>query len=696
MLNRLSVNAILKSVFALLLAIVVVGLASAAWDSWRRVSTVARIAAVADVTSYMFTALHNLRVDRATTARDLNAEQPVTMNPQLKEVRAADLPALKSALTALERVEFPEQRAAITDLAQRVKKLEAMHEESAAAFAQPKAARRAGISKEFFDELSGLIETLDKLSARLTRLIKLEDAYIDQLMEIKQLGWVARNAGGDASVMVSNALGGLPLPPEPMLKFTANAAKLDVTWASLEQVAAGMPLPPRFTAALDKAKQEFFSSDFLGLRDRTMKALVAGEKPDMPVLQWTGMTVPKLALLLNVAEVALDISKEHAAAQRAAATWRLTVELTLLALALAFGVGMFMLITRRVTRPLDVIQGGMRKLAGGDTSVEVAYAERKDEIGALAGAMQAFKDSLTEAERLRGEQRETETRAAGLRKAEMQRLANDFQTTVGKIVNAVSTASGELEQAAGTLTRTAENTQRLSGAVASASEEASTNVQTVASAAEEMTTSVNEIAQRVQESSKIASEAVRQADKTDARIGELSAAASRIGDVVKLITAIAEQTNLLALNATIEAARAGEAGRGFAVVAQEVKALASQTAKATEEIGTQIGAMQAATNDSVAAIKEIGGTIGRISEIASAIAAAVEEQGAATQEIARNVAQAAHGTTQVATNITDVNRGASETGSASSQVLSSAQALARESGSLKSEVEKFVATVRAA
>jgi methyl-accepting chemotaxis protein len=696
MLNRLSVNAILKSVFALLLAIVVVGLAASAWDSWRRVSTVARIAAVADVTTYMFTALHNLRVDRATTARDLNAEQPVTMTQQLKEVRAADLPALKSAMVALERVDFPEQRAAIADLAQRVSKLEAMHAESVTAFSQPKAARRAGFAKEYFDEVSALIETLDKLSARLTRLIKLEDAYIDQLMEIKQLGWVARNAGGDASVMVSNALGGLPLPTEPMLKFTANAAKLDVTWASLEQVAAGMPLPPRFGAALDKAKQEFFSGDFLSLRDRMMKALVAGEKPDMTVPQWTGLTVPKLALLLNVAEVALDISKEHAAAQRAAATWRLTVELTLLAVALAFGVGMFMLITRRVTRPLDVIQGGMRKLAGGDTSVEVAYAERKDEIGALAGAMQAFKDSLTEAERLRGEQRETETRAAGVRKAEMQRLANDFQTTVGKIVNAVSTASGELEQAAGTLTRTAENTQRLSGAVASASEEASTNVQTVASAAEEMTTSVNEIAQRVQESSKIAEEAVRQAGKTDARIGELSAAASRIGDVVKLITAIAEQTNLLALNATIEAARAGEAGRGFAVVAQEVKALASQTAKATEEIGTQIGAMQAATNDSVAAIKEIGGTIGRISEIASAIAAAVEEQGAATQEIARNVAQAAHGTTQVATNITDVNRGASETGSASSQVLSSAQALARESGSLKSEVEKFVATVRAA
>jgi len=207
---------------------------------------------------------------------------------------------------------------------------------------------------------------------------------------------------------------------------------------------------------------------------------------------------------------------------------------------------------------------------------------------------------------------------------------------------------------------------------------------------------VSEIGRQVQESSDIASQAVKQAQQTDARINELSQAAGRIGDVVKLITAIAEQTNLLALNATIEAARAGEAGRGFAVVASEVKQLASQTAKATEEISAQIASMQTATQESVGAIKEIGGTIGRISEIAGAIAAAVQEQGAATGEIARNVGEAAKGTAEVASNITEVNRGAGETGSASAQVLSSAQSLSAESNHLKAEVEKFLSTVRAA
>jgi methyl-accepting chemotaxis protein len=314
----------------------------------------------------------------------------------------------------------------------------------------------------------------------------------------------------------------------------------------------------------------------------------------------------------------------------------------------------------------------------------------------MAAAVGVFKDNMLEAERLRAEQSGNEQRAAAQRKADMHKLADEFQAAVGAIVDTVSSASTELEAAAGTLTRTAEVTQELSGTVAAASEQASANVQSVASSTEEMTSSVNEISRQVQESSKIAVEAVRQAQQTDVRINQLSQAAGRIGDVVKLITAIAEQTNLLALNATIEAARAGEAGRGFAVVASEVKQLASQTAKATDEISTQIAGMQTATQDSVAAIKEIGGTIGRISEIASTIAAAVEEQGAATQEIARNVGEAAKGTQQVASNITDVNRGASETGSASAQVLSSAQSLSHESNHLKAEVDKFLMTVRAA
>jgi methyl-accepting chemotaxis protein len=350
-----------------------------------------------------------------------------------------------------------------------------------------------------------------------------------------------------------------------------------------------------------------------------------------------------------------------------------------------------------VSRPIARLNSAMDQMAKGNLNVEVPGTARGDEIGDMAKTIAVIRqNAANEALAKQEEAKRDEIARAGRRKANMQKLADEFERAVGNIVDTVSSAATELEASAGTLTRSAATTQKLASVVADASEEASVNVQSVATATEEMTGSIGEIGRQVQESSRIAGEAVSQAEKTDGRINALAEAAGRIGDVVKLITAIAEQTNLLALNATIEAARAGELGKGFAVVAQEVKALATQTAKATDEIGAHIRGMQTATQESVAAIKEIGGTIGRISEIAATIAAAVEEQGAATQEISRNVQQAAHGTSQVATNITEVNRGASETGSASTQVLGSAKSLANESNRLKLEMGKFLETVRAA
>jgi methyl-accepting chemotaxis protein len=354
------------------------------------------------------------------------------------------------------------------------------------------------------------------------------------------------------------------------------------------------------------------------------------------------------------------------------------------------------LVVRWITKPIRELVADTARLASGDTTVEFATAKRGDEIGEMARTIDVFKRNSIEIERLKADQLASEKRSAEQRKAGMIKLAGDFESAVGEIIETVSSASTELELAASTLTATAVRSQELATLVATASEEASYNVQSVASATEELTSSVNEISRQVQESERMANEAVDQARTTNDRVGELSKAAARIGDVVELINTIASQTNLLALNATIEAARAGEAGRGFAVVASEVKALAEQTAKATGEIGQQISGIQAATQESVNAIKEISGTIEKLSEISSTIAAAVEEQGAATQVISRNVQQAAQGTQLVSSNITDVQRGASETGSASSQVLSAAQSLSGDSNRLKLEVGKFLNTVRAA
>jgi methyl-accepting chemotaxis protein len=358
-------------------------------------------------------------------------------------------------------------------------------------------------------------------------------------------------------------------------------------------------------------------------------------------------------------------------------------------LALLLGSGM--------SRPMIAMCKAMRELAGGNFDVVLPGLGRKDELGEMAAAVEEFKvQAIAKAERDAADLDAQNKAAAAGRRAELIRFADQFEATVGSIVANVSASAVQLEASAGTLTRTAETTQNLSGQVAGASEQASSDMQSVAAATEELSASVDEIGRQAQESNRIAEAAVLQAQQTDGRIGKLSRAAQEIGDVVKLITAIAEQTNLLALNATIEAARAGDAGRGFAVVASEVKSLASQTAKATDEISTHIAGMQGATQESVAAIKEIGGTIGQISNIASTIASAVQEQSSATQEIARSVQSVAEGTSEAAANIMEVNRGAAETGSASSNVLDAARSLSSESTRLREELDRFMANIRAA
>jgi methyl-accepting chemotaxis protein len=689
-----SVGAKIALAFALLLPIFVYGLGSDTYDAINRYRTVATIDRQNAAANNLIAGVYEILMERLATNNALQAANPAGADV-LKEIavrRNAAVAKISAAVDDLNAQEFPDKAALVGGLKAAIDKANGYRTKADAAVNQGKAERDADTVKNLFVSLSELSAMSQKVwSAVLSNTSRL-DPELARLTNLRLLGWNLRDIAGFERSHVGQAISAkTAIPPEKLAEIGGIRAQIALLWRFTQ-----MNLVPNDHAAINKgiqlAKDGYFGK-FQPLAEEMRKVSGEGAAYPMSLAQWVDTTTPQLFTLLEIMYGAGEASEAHTAKLMNAALWSLAIGIGLLILGLCLSAAAVWMTVRNIARPL----GDLSQVVGtmGTNDVGIPHADRGDEIGDMARALKIFQGNSAAMERLRKEQ-------AGAQEAQLDRankLANaitHFESTIGGVVDTVSSASTQLESAAMSLSKNAEETQSLSTTVAAASEEASTNVHTVASAAEQLSSSVSEIAQRVQESSQIASEAVQQAEKTDARIGQLSQAAGRIGDVVNLITAIAQQTNLLALNATIEAARAGEAGRGFAIVAQEVKALAAQTAKATEEISAQIAGMQTATQDSVGAIKEISGTINRISEITAAIAAAAEQQGSATQEISRNVQQAAMGTTEVATHITAVNRGAAETGSASSQVLSSARSLSNESGRLKTEVDKFLATVRAA
>lgn len=697
MLNRLTVSGLVKAVVSIFALALISQFAMGAWDSWNRYRKADKTATVVETTTHMFTALHNLRVDRSNSRRALMLEEvhptvPRTIAPH----REAEMPALRSALATLRTIDYPGAAAAVSELDRTIKRLTEMHEETARAMAQPRPQRRAGIAEEFFTLTDGAINLLDRLSTDLTRLIKLDDPLIDQLMEIKQHAWNARQAAGDVSVFISNPLAGLPLPENPLVGYTTLVTRMETSWASVEAIAGGLSLPPSFAEAMLKARSGFLEAEFAKVRLATLNALITKQQPAFTANQWSLMAVPKLGTILAAADAALDVAGSHSRNVRDTAFRSLMLQLGALALALTFAVAALILMARRVVGPLTEIKDSMLRLANGDTSVESRFVSRRDEIGALAGAMQTFRDNMIEAERLRSEQGAMEARAAADRRAAMLQLADSFQAAVGGVVETVSRASGELESAATLLSRTAENTQAQSVVVASASEEASANVQSVAGAAEEMASSVHEIGRQVAESSRMSAEAVQQAEKADQRIAQLTQAASRIGDVVKLITAIAEQTNLLALNATIEAARAGEAGRGFSIVAHEVKQLSGQTRGAIQSVDDTVQGIRARMDLTEMTIDSIADQIDVVTEGAAHISKVIADQGEATSDIhatTRQVASDAHAMEETAQ---AVSRNAQRVKSVSDDMRRVTSQLEEQALALRRASSAFLAELRAA
>ena len=697
MLNRLTVSALLKIVILATSFCVVIGFSLNAWDSWGRLQVANRISVIADTSAYLFKAMHNLRTDRSTTDRLLNSDAPMDADIEkyLRGLRDAEMPSMASALQLLPSMQFAGQQTLVPEFDRLFKLLTAEQQEFWSEVAKPKASRRAALPKEYHDTTQGLLDTLDKMSGALAGAVNHQDADIDQLLAIKQIAWLLRNTGGEASLIISKGLAAGKITPEIRTTYTKFLGGTEIAWNALELTAAGMQLPPALSTALTATKTAYFEPSYLALRERLITALIAGDKAEMTANQWSPVTVGRLAAAVGVAETALDAARQHTVMQQAEARHSLILQLGLLAFAIALTFAAMIAVTRRVIKPLHNIRDAMLKVAAGDLAVDTGYVQRHDEIGALAGALETFKQQAVDKLRIEAQERERNAGAAARQHA-IEVHVGEFETMVRQSLQQLGDASSQMRTTSSGLSAVSRQTNERVEVAQRASGEASMSVESVASASEELSASINDISQQAAHAAGIASRAVSQARDTDGTVQGLAKSAARIGEVVGLINTIAAQTNLLALNATIEAARAGDAGRGFAVVASEVKSLASQTAKATEDISEQIADIQKVAGEAIDAIKSIGGIIGEVNEVATAIAAAVQEQGAATQEISRSTQHAAHGTKNVSDNITGVKADADAAAAAADNVNVASQTLETQSQQLGNQVTQFLGKIRAA
>jgi methyl-accepting chemotaxis protein len=646
----------------------------------------------------VFAALQAVRIERGPTRTTLERADPASTEfiAITADLRATSEPALAMVVRECSVVNCVGPRTDIfAGFPNSIEKLVAIRKEVDTALRVPLSDRRRNIAADFNLASTDVVDRLEEMFNVLDEKVRMVDEEAAELIQIKQLAWLARDGLGLERNSLIEGLNAGKFSPSGQKRAIELRAQAEVTWPLVRRLAARAGVPKEVAEAVQTAHEEAFER-YERVRKNVYEGIVSSQPAHTSsdeLIKSSNMALDRLA---QVSNTALAAAERHAALKIEEANRNLIVHAAILAFALmAWFVGVSVVV-RRVTRPIRAITDVMRRLAEGDATVAIPGTARRDEIGDMAAAVEVFKENAIERQRLAGDRAAAKQRAADRRSAEMRRFADQFEGALGQIVKAVSSSADELHTLASTLMDTAQTAQVLAGNVAVASEDASKNVLSVSSTTEQMTSSVTDISLQADHATSIAREAVIQAEKTNAGVSELSYAGERIGEVVKLISDIAGQTNLLALNATIEAARAGESGRGFAVVASEVKSLATQTGNATKEIGQQIAAMQLATQDAVVTIKEIDLTIGKISEISAVIHDAVQHHAAATQEIARYAGDAGRRTAEVARNISSVSHKAYETGSVSAQVLSATQGLSHEVGKLSAEVEKFLAELRAA
>ncbi|MHC2437639.1 methyl-accepting chemotaxis protein [Bradyrhizobium sp. USDA 4451] len=563
----------------------------------------------------------------------------------------------------------------------------------AAAIAGPVDARRAAAGKIVADNSvfnAGVTTLLDEQVRRLAGL----DGNAYRQANYANVAWTLRDIGGLNASLHKALVGAKRVATEPeKLELYRSTGRTEQILSTLQELRNNPATPANVMTALGKMQADYVER--FGKALKLAKEGAVTGKYELDLDTYYPESQIGLAAIITVREAFYENAEHGLASAYSSARVSFVIALIGLLAVIAVSAGLIVMVRRRILNPIAALTGRMSRLAAGDVAEAIPGAARNDEIGAMAAAVQVFKDNRIEADRLATE-KEAENDVKMRRARVLDDLTRAFEAKVTELVGGLSAASSVMEDTAQSMSATAAATNRQAAVVAAASDQTSTNVQTVASATEELTSSISEIARQVATSTEIAARAVDHARRTGDTARSLAEGAQKIGDVVTLIQSIAAQTNLLALNATIEAARAGEAGRGFAVVASEVKSLAGQTAKATTEISEQITAIQTASDETVTAIRSVVDVITEIDQIGTAIAAAIEEQGSATREISRSVQEAARGTQEVNSNISGVQRAADDTGAAATQVLGAAEQLSSQSKDLAGQVNRFLSDVRAA
>jgi methyl-accepting chemotaxis protein len=611
MLNKISVSLLLKAALGVMAAMAIVTLSIDSVISWQRYQNTQRDFKVAEVSSPIFVAQHSVRLDRSATYRDLLADKAVGTSPLIRDVRAREIAALNHAVSLLDGLDIPEATDDFKALRDAVAQLPALHAQTDAALSQPKSQRPAGLDKELSTRLASLSALLDRISDTLSKSIRLDDPLIDQIFLIKDFAWIARNTGGgDGSVMISNAVNGVPMPPDTVQRYTAEMAKAQVAWDAVTSLMSGLNAPPALVEAKKLADSEFFSPDYMALRLRMLTKGLAKQPLEMPAEQWLPSSVKKNTTLLAVAEAALEYARSYTAEQGARAGRALFLQVTFLLLAALLSALLMLMVSRRIINPLVLIRDAMVGVASGDFKTSMADTGRSDEIGNIVASVNAM----------------------------IERVGATV-AAVKVSVSEVTSASGEIAVATSDLSqRTEEQASSLEETTSSMTQIASTVRKNAASArkAQESAAATQQIADRGGEVAGRAVEAMSQIEES----------AGKIADIIGVIDEIARQTNLLALNAAVEAARAGEAGRGFAVVASEVRSLAQRSSQAAKDIamlimtsGSQVRNGVDLVNEAGAALNQIVESIREVARTFAGIAEASADQAIAIEEITKGLAQ---------------------------------------------------------